>query len=141
MKKFIIGIIIGIIAITLGVFVGYKLETKNKNSVDLKEGKNTVVKNSNNTVTNNDNTINNMIDTNEIVNEIEQEPEEEIPKTDLEKALDIVKADWGEDETVYFAEDGKTQNGEYSICVRNKNTTKALAWYTVNIETGVFVRE
>ena len=61
--------------------------------------------------------------------------------SDLEKAIDIVKKDWGADSTVYFAQDGQKESGEYIICVRDTETTSAKAWYTVNVQTGTFVKE
>ncbi len=62
-------------------------------------------------------------------------------KTDLEKAIDIVKKDWGTDSSVYFAQDGKTKDGKYIICVRDKNSTAALKWYQVNVKDGTFTKE
>ena len=73
-------------------------------------------------------------------NSVDNTVGETTPKTDLEKAIDIVKEDWGPDTSVYFAQDG-TKNGKYIICVRDKASTAALAWYTVNVEDGTFVKE
>ena len=65
----------------------------------------------------------------------ENEPVEE-PKTDEEKAISIVKKEWGADNSVNFTFDHKTENGEYVIAVRNSNTTAAIEWYIVNLSTG-----
>ena len=87
------------------------------------------------------NEVKNELNNNENTNTTTNEPKEETPKTDLEKAIDIVKKDWGADNTVYFAQDGQKESGEYIICVRDTETTSAKAWYTVNVQTGTFVKE
>lgn len=139
MMKKILFILIAIIAMVLGIVVGVKLETK-----DSKQASSSEILNNINTKNNSLSIENNTEEKNNTLNQADVksvETEEEVPKTDLEKAIDIVKKDWGKDESVYFAEDGKTTNGEYIIAVRDKNTTRALAWYTVNISTGVFIKE
>ena len=52
--------------------------------------------------------------------EIENNEEEQKPKTDLERAIDIVKEDWGIDDTsVYYAEDRKNfKRRVYNLCKR-----------------------
>ena len=50
-----------------------------------------------------------------------------------EKVVDLVKNEWGKDESVTFSIEKK--NGKkYRVAVRNSSTT-VLAWYEVNIET------
>lgn len=138
MKKIIIFTVIAIIAIIAGIIVGFNSEKDKEQETLAQNIENNIVQNK---VENKiENEIKNNIDIENTVNTIEQEEEEE-PKTDLEKAIYIVKKDWGNDTTVYFAQDGKTNNNEYIICVRDKDTTEALAWYTVNIEEETFVRE
>lgn len=144
MKKTIVFIIIAILVIAMGIIVGIKLKPEkteqvssdnvgNKEQINQTENMvDVITKNeiSNDEISNTDTDLNNTVD-----------EEEKEPKTDLEKAIYIVKKDWGQDDTVYFAEDGQTADGEYIICVRDKNTTNALLWYTVNIETGEFEKE
>ena len=91
---------------------------------------NTLVENKNITEQNKDTKNENI--------EVPENPEKE--KTDLEKAIEIVEEDWGPDSSVYFAQDG-IENGKYKICVRDKSSTAALAWYTVNVEDGTFTKE
>lgn len=55
-----------------------------------------------------------------------------------EKAKQIVKQNWGEDDSVYYSYDGIDKSGRYIICVRAKDTTKALFWYYVDVESGTF---
>lgn len=137
MKKTIILIIAVIVVMIVGIIIG-------KNTIKSQPtSSNTVEKNPINTVENaTNNNINTETNINVEENIIEQEEKkEEEPKTDLEKAIHIVKKDWGEDSTVYFAQDGQTNNGEYIICVREKETTRAKAWYTVNVEDETYTRE
>lgn len=49
-----------------------------------------------------------------------------------EKAIELVKEEWGEDSSVYFDLAGVTSDGKYRVSV-NKDT-KVLAWYIVDIE-------
>ena len=132
-KKFlyVIGLVVVII---LGVLFARVLS----GSIDARPASSNKVENSNK-LTNNQ--VKNELNNNENTNTTTNEPKEETPKTDLEKAIDIVKKDWGADNTVYFAQDGQKESGEYIICVRDTETTSAKAWYTVNVQTGTFVKE
>ncbi len=135
MKKKIIFILIALVVMITGIIIGVKIETgKSKSTVSEEITHNIIIENQE---------THNKIENTEIDTNTENlvGPDGETLLTDLEKAILIVKKDWGEDETVKFVEDGKTNNGEYIIAVRDKNSTKALAWYTVNTRTGVFVKE
>ena len=142
MKKQLIIVSILIIVAILGILLARKIMNELKYEPTVSN--NVVNKNvnslKNNVVNNTTNEINNE-NTNSVENVVIDNPEPEKPKTDLEKAIDIVKEDWGEDENVYYAEDGKTANGEYIICVRDKASTAALAWYTVNVVDETFTKE
>ncbi len=133
MKKITIYVLILVVIIALGIIVAVNLKNDDKSipssSENIKENQ------TENLEGNTTNKVENDIDENVTSNveEENQNREEQTPKTDVEKAIDIVKKDWGEDNSVYFAEDGKTQEGEYIICVRDSNTTAAIAWYTVNV--------
>ena len=88
----------------------------------------------------------NFVEENIVVENNNVEPEENEVTNDAsntefapeEKAKQIVKENWGEDDTVYYSYDGKDANGRYVICVREKSTTKALYRYYVDIQTGAF---
>ena len=72
-------------------------------------------------------------------NKSEEKPQEpENNQKPEEKAKNIVKENWGEDDSVYYSYDGINSEGKYIICVRDKATTKALYWYYVDVETGAF---
>ena len=75
--------------------------------------------------------------------------EEEVTKTEIEKeksnkekAMEIVKKDWGEDDNVYFSSDDlASTNEEYVIHVRESKTTWEICTYTVNVKKGTFTKE
>lgn len=65
-------------------------------------------------------------------NEIENEE-----NTD-EIAINLVKKQWGKDDTVYYTIDNQ-KNDTYTISVRSKSTTEQLAEYDVNINDKTVV--
>ena len=98
----------------------------------------------------NDNTVNetvgNITDENVVVeNNSQQVSKEEIDNETIqkeednkEKAINIVKENWGEDDKVYFSFDSIDNNGKYIVSVRDRISTEALYWYAVDIEKGTF---
>lgn len=66
---------------------------------------------------------------------------EEEPKTAKEKAINIVKKDWGEDKIVDISIDGIDNNGNYIVAVRDSATTEAKAFYIVNTSNGTFTKK
>ena len=135
MKKTIIIVIAVMLVVLVGVIVGKSISGVNtSNTVSSEKIDNSLYSVSNNNVdkkaeNEKSNTVNNVLNT---VDNTENKEE----KTDLDKAMDLVKKDWGEDSTVYFAQDGKTENGEIIICVRDNKTTGARAWYSVDVTAG-----
>jgi len=145
MKKLLIYIIILAIIIGLGIAVGLNMEDEEKQAIQTSTKKtenkveNKIENIVENTVNNKEENIENTIQNNNEENKVQDEEEKtdkSRPLTDLDKAIDLVKEEWGTENGVYFAQDGKTDEGEYIICVRDSRTTNALAWYKVNIETG-----
>jgi len=147
-----------ILAIIIIVFVCYLCTTEridNGNSI-LVNGKNQIendVKNQeenteveNETIENeivenvidekNENTIENKTE-----NTTSSETFEEEPKTEEEKAKDIVIKDWGNTNNIEIGVDGMNQNGSYIVTVRDSKTTEALAFYTVNVKDGTFTKK
>ena len=55
-----------------------------------------------------------------------------------EKAINIVKNDWGTTENVYFVTMGIDASGKYIVTVNDSSTTATLAWYLVDVATGKF---
>lgn len=83
-----------------------------------------------------ENTQVNTMETVDSNNQTELLPEE--PKKAEEKAVEIVKKDWGEDSSVKFQVETMDANGDYVVSVRDITTTEAKAFYTVNTTTGKF---
>lgn len=133
MKK-ILYVILIIAVIIAGVCVATKISEGDKT---VKTDAN-AVNNTNNTVKQNEveeNNIvtepgNNVVENNETVDKETSDLEPE------EKAKQLAKDNWGEDDTVYFCYEEKNSEGRYVISVRDKATTKALEWFYIDIETG-----
>lgn len=142
MNKKVLYIFVIIILIIAGIFVGTKITENDKTKPVVAN----TLNNTNNTNEKNDIVENNTVEpeVNEVVNnivedEVETEKTENTNLSPEEQAKQIVKQNWGEDDdTVYYSYDGKDANGRYVICVREKDTTKALYRYYVDIETGNF---
>ena len=94
------------------------------------------------------NTTENSVENNEQENNIANEEannekvtnnEQERPSTsdnannsNEEKAIELVKKEWDEDDSVYFDLAGVTSDGKYRVSVNRD--TRVLAWYIVDIE-------
>lgn len=138
MKKTIIYVLIALLAIMLGVITGINLNDEEKvkevsggNAINTSNRNESVISDTQNNIENN--VVEDVI-------ENEEEEEKEEPKTDLDKAKELVKQAWGKDDnSVYFSQDSIDGDGYYIICVRDKATTSALAWYQVNVEAEVCV--
>lgn len=135
MSKRIVFVLVIVVLIIAGIYMAKKISKGTENIQTAGNMVNELV-----------NDINEVLDNNAIEAEVENEIEEtnsieqEVKNTDKpeEKAIEIVKNNWGPDDTVYYSYDGIDKNGKYIICVRDKNTTKALYFYYVDIETGTF---
>lgn len=136
MLKKILYIVIIITLIIAGIFTAKKITEKNNTKQTVANTlENTNKTNEENKLEEN-NTVVEEPEKNEVgENNVAEGKDENAPE---EQAKQIVKDNWGEDNTVYFSYDGKDENGRYIICVREKATTKALYWYYVDIETGTF---
>ena len=107
-KKIMYGIAI-IVLIIAGVFVGKKIMKK---EMKIETSANTI------------NQINNIVENNVIENTIEEITEEETAEEETHKkestaqtpeeiAIEIVKDNWGEDDTVSFQCEEREKDGEY----------------------------
>ena len=141
MKKLIVFVIAIVLTIGLGIAIRENINGKSvsTSSNKLDEKTKNEIKNVDNTIAEN-NLIQNKITTQKDENNTTEKVKEDKIQTDLERAVSIVKKDWGEDTSVYFSEDGRTENEEYIICVRDKNTTSAKAWYIGDLEKGTAER-
>ena len=69
----------------------------------------------------------------EYVGEEENNSQKETTQSNDEKAINLVKKEWGNDDTVTFSIE-KKDGTKYRIAVRNSSTT-VLQWYEVDTET------
>lgn len=146
-------LVIIILAITLLIISAVLLTIKlfNLENDTVKTSTDNVIENSisNNTIENEvsnnvvNNTIQNNISTNTTQNETnnttttnKQEETKEESQTNEEKAVSIVEKIWNNEKDVYCSFEEEDNEGNYIVCVRDKETTRALYWYTVDIETG-----
>ena len=147
MKKSTYGIVIAIVIIVSLVIVGIVIVSNNKKG---KEGNsqvnntqaNIINNNTNintNTNTNENSVQNTEVNANEVENQTSTETLDEEPKTATEKAISIVKKDWGNNPGEVVVE-GLDENSNYIISVRDATTTQALAFYTVNTTDGTFTK-
>lgn len=143
MKKSVIVILIVILIIVIGVFAfsgdNNKQNDTLNNETQIKETVNEQINEQANEIIANE-VVNET--TNELVsneNTVSSETFEESPKTAEEKAIDIVKKDWGEDTSMNFSVEGMDGNGNYIVTVRNSDTV-ALAFYSVNVTNENFTK-
>ena len=151
--KIILGIVIAIIVV-VGAYFGVKYFFNTQEASNNTNINNTV---ENNIIENNTVTENNIVEDNTAKNEANNEIKNETKVTeenknkvssnndseiesdsDEEKALAIVKKDWGSTDGVYFKVQAIDANGNYVISVNNADTTQVMEWYTVNPKTGEF---
>lgn len=66
---------------------------------------------------------------NEVVNE-------EVTLNDEEKAIELAKKEYGSTDSVYFRIEQIQSNNIYIVSVRDSQTTRDLAWYTVDIKNN-----
>ena len=84
-------------------------------------------------------TENNTTDNTTTNNNLNSNTEEVSVNNPEEKAIQIAKKDWGEDDSVYFSYDGiDGGTGNYIIGVRDRENTYIKCWYYVNVKLGTF---
>lgn len=147
-KKILIYVIVAILAICAGV-LAVKNTVKDEKIIETSKNYNNIE--NGNKIVEDTNTVENKIEnevTNKSENEEEINAEQEHTKTNPEekedankesneeKAIDVAKKEWGTDNSVYFEFDHVDSKGNYVISVRQKSTTKALAWMTIDIENS-----
>lgn len=157
--KTIFFIILVIIIITVIAIFGYNILNKNENVNETQSSINETNPNTKIEVNETENNIVNETQNNVIENEVEnKQTENKIENTTTqnvvtnettevlqnngasneEKAINIVKNDWGTTENVYFVTMGIDASGKYIVTVNDSSTTATLAWYLVDVATGKF---
>ena len=88
-----------------------------------------------------DDTSNTVEDTNTVeeTNTVEKEEiaekDDAYAKTKLDQAINLVKKAWGEDNSVYFTNEGVSSDGIYTVAARDKVSTAVKNYFKVNLET------
>lgn len=161
--KTIFLIVLVIIIITVVAIFGYNVLNKNEEvnktqssineinpstKIEINETEENIVNEIQNNV------IENEVENKQIENKIENKIENDIAQnvvtnettevmqnngaSNEEKAINIVKSDWGTTENVYFVTMGIDASGKYIVTVNDSSTTATLAWYLVDVITGKF---
>lgn len=87
----------------------------------------------------------NTIDEEESKNEIEKEEDEDIATSETitskqEKAIALVKKEWGGEEGVYFLNDSVDSQGRYIVSVRDSKTTNVIVFFVVDVENELVTK-
>lgn len=121
-------------------------ETNQNMKIEVNETENNVVNETQNNTTENEvenkqvenNIENNNATTQNVVTNETTEVLQNDGASNEEKAINIVKSDWGTTENVYFVTMGIDASGKYIVTVNDSSTTATLAWYLVDVVTGKF---
>lgn len=73
---------------------------------------------------------------NSVQDEVVSSDEDRYSENRQKKAIELVEEHWGEDDTVYFTNEGINSDAEYVVAVRLKTSTAVKNYFKVNIETG-----
>ena len=164
-KSKIVVILLLVFIVIILAFLGYTYTSKLNNgqvqdtnqvyamneTIQQNEVENNVVENevenvvenviSNNTVTENkENVTKNQVKKEEPTKPAASNNNSEIQAdNDEDKAIEIVKKDWGDTSGVAFKVEQINADGTYVISVRDEDSI-ALDWYTVNPKTGEFTK-
>lgn len=112
-------------------------ETNQNMQIEVNETENNVVNETQNNTTENEvenkqvenNIENNNATTQNVVTNETTEVLQNDGASNEEKAINIVKSDWGTTENVYFVTMGIDASGKYIVTVNDSSTTATLAWY------------
>ena len=66
----------------------------------------------------------------------EESIQEEVSVNDEQKAIELAKKEYGATDGVYFTIEHIQSNNVYIVSVRNKETTRDIIWYTVDVKAG-----
>lgn len=159
--KTILLIVLVIIVIAIIAIFGSNIVNKNENvnetqnsinetnqnmKIEVNETENNVVNETQNNTAENEvenkqvenNIENNNTTTQNVVTNETTEVLQNNGASNEEKAINIVKSDWGTTENVYFVTMGIDASGKYIVTVNDSSTTATLAWYLVDVVTGKF---
>lgn len=103
-------------------------------NVQTNEQTENVVENEN--ITNNQKEEKQEDKTNEVISE-----STESVTTREEKAVELVKKEWGSTDGVYFSNESVDSQGRYIVSVRDKKTTASLAFYLVDVDKQLVTQQ
>lgn len=103
-------------------------------NVQANEQTENVVENEN--ITNNQKEEKQEDKTNEVISE-----STESVTTREEKAVELVKKEWGSTDGVYFSNESVDSQGRYIVSVRDKKTTASLAFYLVDVDKQLVTQQ
>lgn len=140
----IVIILVIILAVVCGVIFFNKQENKsqvtNSNTVLNETAQNVTeeilnkVENTNTFEENNDKKEDN---TNTIENNSSNtNSSEKTSENDSDRAIEMVKKEWGKDDNVTFKIDEQTEDGKYVVCVMETSTTRVIMWYNVDVKNN-----
>lgn len=146
-KKGILMIVLIVLAIAVVIFLAKSILNKTEDDKQVNTVENQFVVND---ITNSaiENVMNNYIEENIVNTEnttknesikyenVQKSSEVTDSSDDKNKAIQLVKKDWGKDDSVYFYVDEEKGNGKYVVSVRNKETTSVVVWYNVDINSN-----
>jgi len=145
----IIGIVLTIFVMLYLVYDVIKTEPANTNSIDTNlEDQNTGLVNMLNELFDNVEDSENKSET-KVENETNvnnNQEEDNVSSTESvttrqEKAIQLVKEEWGGEDGVYFSNESIDSQGRYIVSVRDKKTTNSLAFFLVDVETGLVTKQ
>ncbi len=156
-KGLLIGILVILVLLALSYgYSTYRVENTNKNAINndivnenIENVENEVEAEENEVV--NEPVIQNTEPEENVVEEEKntQEPEKEEKKNNKTesaadkraKAIALVKQEWGDTDGVYFSNMGMNSEGNYIVSVNDKGSTKTLAFFVVDINSGTVTKQ
>lgn len=143
-KKILIILIILIIIIGIICGIAFSKNGNRNITTNTQKQEDTITNEEINNITNEleENTIyeNNITENTQTTTTTPEEPQE-TQKTDKEKAIEIVKKDYGTSDNIKFNAEGTDSKGRQIIIVRDIDTTAALQFYYVDVSNGTFIKE
>lgn len=142
-RNAIIMFVLVIAVVGIAIYLAIQISNSSLNNEINTENKNNYLELDNMIITNEVRTNNEIIENgiepeNNIVipeqNTVENSTSKDTGDTDKkQKAINLVKQDWGTDNSVYFYVDEEKNDGTYLVSVRDKNTTNVVVWYDVDV--------
>ena len=137
--------VIGVIVYTAIIYLDNNKQTNstaNNNQNNVSNNQSSINKNDDKKITDDidkkEETVNNEQENNQEDNQENKNEvvNEEVTLNDEEKAIELAKKEYGSTDSVYFRIEQIQSNNIYIVSVRDSQTTRDLAWYTVDIKNN-----